>query len=124
RRGFRTGLVDIANWDAAARRCLSPGHERAKVHRRACPAYTVLLACGAKASASSDSTSAASAVDEAHGVPTTRRSSRNALACYGSSRKCSAATNRSQWIGSMLRGWVNYFAVGHSPARAASSKTG
>jgi RNA-directed DNA polymerase len=54
----------------------------------------------ARASASSDSTSAASAVDGAHGVPTTRRSSRNALRCYGSSRTCSAATNRSQWIGS------------------------
>src|SRR5262245_62905158 len=55
---------------------------------------------GARASASSGSTSAASAVDGAHGVPTTRRSSRNALRCYGSSRTCSAATNRSQWIGS------------------------
>jgi hypothetical protein len=39
----------------------------------------------------SDSTSAASAVDEAHGVPTTRRKSRNALCCHGSSRTCSAA---------------------------------
>jgi Reverse transcriptase (RNA-dependent DNA polymerase) len=55
---------------------------------------------GARASASSDSTSVASAVGRAHGVPTTRRSSRNVLRCYGSSRMCSAATNRNQWIGS------------------------
>ena len=30
----------------------------------------------------------------------TRQSSRNALRCFGNSRTCSAATNRSQWIGS------------------------
>jgi len=60
----------------------------------------IVTSVGARASASSDSISVASAVDGAHGVPTTRRSSRNVLRCCGNSRTCSAATNRSQWIGS------------------------
>ena len=62
-------------------------------------------------------------------VPTTRRSSRNERRCCGSSRTCSAATNRSQWIGravdqpnaarlgELLRGR-------HSASASASSKTG
>ena len=54
----------------------------------------------ARASASSASTSAASAVDGALGVPSVRRSSRNERLCCGSSRTCSAATNRSRSAGS------------------------
>src|SRR5262245_8326558 len=48
------------------------------------------------------SISDASAVDGAHGVRITRRSSRNERRCYGSSRTYSAATNRSQ-----LAGWCS-----------------
>jgi RNA-directed DNA polymerase len=36
----------------------------------------------------------------AYGVSTTRRSSRSELRCCVSSKTCSAATNRNQWIGS------------------------
>ena len=46
-----------------------------------------------------DSTFAAYAVVEGHGVPITRRSSRGERRCSGSSKMCFAATNRSQWIG-------------------------
>ena len=46
------------------------------------------------------SISAVFVVVRAYGVPTTRPSSRNELRCCGSSRKCSADTNRNQWIGS------------------------
>jgi hypothetical protein len=41
-------------------------------------------------------TSVASGVNGAYGVPTARQSSRNERGCYGSSRKCSAATDRNQ----------------------------
>jgi hypothetical protein len=55
---------------------------------------------GARASASSDSISAVSAVVEVSGGPTARRSSRSGLRCCGSSKTCFVATSRNQWAGS------------------------